>query len=394
VERIAGAALGCVAAWLAVGACSGPSSSAPGWTSLGGASPTTGSAAEQPTTSTSGGAGTGTTTSSTGAAGSGASGTAGSGGQGGDVLLASECFADDYVTPLPIAPDYDPFGPVIGSHCLGTNHQDIGGVERVVFLGDSITVGTPPNLPEQCYRSLLAEALALRFGIAAPAGLWKAYDPVTGKAVMAESGAFASCSQWGARVADLLQGGQQVAECFPPETLAKRTLVIMTVGGNDLASLTQDAINGASQAELQATTEQWIATMREAVAWFRAPGRFPNGVFVVLANIPEFTDGTGEVQACDMSGLAGFSDPVPYPLELADVVFSADEQYLSIAVEQQVDMIFMFEQFCGHGFNCDEPSAPCYRGPGQSRWFDLTCIHPNPEGHSQLANMFLAVVSE
>ena len=38
-------------------------------------------------------------------------------------------------------PDYDQFSPVIGTHCAGTDHQDIADVERVVFLGDSVTVG-------------------------------------------------------------------------------------------------------------------------------------------------------------------------------------------------------------------------------------------------------------
>ncbi|MEZ4463913.1 MAG: hypothetical protein R3F43_05170 [bacterium] len=34
-----------------------------------------------------------------------------------------------------VGPQYAPFDPVLGHHCLGTNHQDIQGVERVVFLG-------------------------------------------------------------------------------------------------------------------------------------------------------------------------------------------------------------------------------------------------------------------
>jgi hypothetical protein len=72
----------------------------------------------------------------------------------------------------------------------------------------------------------------------------------------------------------------------------------------------------------------------------------------------------------------------------------ANEQYLRIAVESGTDMIFMAEAFCGHGFNHDDPTSPCYRGPETDRWFDLTCIHPNPTGHTELANMFLSVVDE
>lgn len=51
---------------------------------------------------------------------------------------------------------------------------------------------------------------------------------------------------------------------------------------------------GASQARLASSMD--AMRQREAVAWFREPGRFPNGVFAVFANIYELTDGTGDVQ--------------------------------------------------------------------------------------------------
>ena len=54
----------------------------------------------------------------------------------------------------------------------------------------------------------------------------------------------------------------------------------------------------------------------------------------------------------------------------------------------------MFENFCGHGFHANDPASPCYRGPGQENWFDLTCIHPTPTGHGELADWFLATIEE
>jgi hypothetical protein len=115
---------------------------------------------------------------------------------------------------------------------------------------------------------------------------------------------------------------------------------------------------------------------------------------VIFANIYEFSDGTGDVQSCDVSDLAGFDEPLPVPEQLVEMLVWANEQYLRIAVESGTDMIFMAEAFCGHGFNHDDPTSPCYRGPETDRWFDLTCIHPNPTGHTELANMFLSVVDE
>jgi lysophospholipase L1-like esterase len=174
----------------------------------------------------------------------------------------------------------------------------------------------------------------------------------------------------------------------------KKTLVVMTMGGNDLSALTQDAIDGADMATLWAETQAFVADMRAAIEWFKTPGRFPNGVYVVFGNIYEFTDGTGNTQSCDVSSLAGFSDPVPAPAQLAEMVVWAEEQYMSIAVDNGVDMVFSLEEFCGHGFERDDTAAPCYRGPGQAAYFDLTCIHPNPTGHQHLADMFMAVVNE
>jgi len=336
-----------------------------------------------------------TSTSGSGGAGGGAGGTGGIGGVGGGApLTVAQCYADDFVNPPMNGPNYDQFMPTVGSHCMGTNHQDITGVERVVFLGDSVTVGTPPTFSNDFYRSQLADALATKFGLAPPDALWKLADLFNGTSLTQTSGAFASCAKWGARTDDLIQDNTQIADCFPASELDKRTLVVMTMGGNDIASLTKAATDGATQMELWAQVEAFVQLQREAVQWFHEPGRFPNGVFVIFSNMYEFTDGTGDVQACDVSGLAGFDQPIPSPAQLAELVVYANEQYLEIAVDEGADMIFMLEDFCGHGFHADDPTAPCYRGPGAETWFDLTCIHPNPTGHDHITDMFMAVVNE
>jgi lysophospholipase L1-like esterase len=329
---------------------------------------------------------------STGGAGGGEAGHGGSGTGGSGGPSVTECFLDDFVNPPTNGPNYDQFDPVVGTHCHGTNHQDITGVERVVFLGDSVTVGTPPTAMGDYYRSRVASGLATKFGLSGGGFLWQTVDPFQGKTIMQEDGDFASCSKWGARTDDLAD--PQLLDCFPEAKRGLRTLVIMTMGGNDLSNLTQAAIDGATDEALWEQTEAFVALQRDAVEWLREPGRFPNGVFVVFGNMYEFTDGTGEVESCDVSGLAGFDEPVPSPEALAEKVIWANEQFLQIAVDTGTDMIFMLEEFCGHGFNADNPAAPCYRGPGAEVWFDLTCIHPNPTGHQQLADMFMAVVDE
>ncbi len=317
----------------------------------------------------------------------------------GETGIFEQCFGDDFVNDPNLGPNYDQFSPTIGSHCLGTNHQDITGVERVVFVGDSITVGTPPTFSADYYRSKTADALAAEFGLEFGMGgesedLWKLVNVFEGTSIARFSGDFASCAKWGARNDDLLQDNSQLEECFPPETRELVNLVVMTSGGNDLSSLTQAAIDGATEEMLRAQIENAIELERGAVQWLKDPKNFPNGTHVVFANLYEFTDGTGEVMACDVSGLAGFDEPIPAPDQLAEMVVWANEQYMAIATETGADMIFLLESFCGHGFNADDPTAPCYRGPGAETWFDLTCIHPNPTGHQQIADMFMAVVGE
>ncbi len=306
---------------------------------------------------------------------------------------AAECFAD-IGSEHGVAPDYDQFEPAIGSHCAGTDHQDIEGVERVVFLGDSVTVGSPPTHSSNFYRSLLADALAERFGLEPPSAAWKSYDAFSGTSLAQQSGAFWSCAEWGARIDDLMEDGTQIADCFPEEVRDQRTLVIMTVGGNDLASITKDGIEGVPYADIQADTEGIAAKLVAAVEYLKDPEVFPAGNFLVFANPPEFTDGTGDTQSCPAASLAGFDSSWEHPEELVALLSYLVEEYMRLAVDTGSDMVFYLESFCGHGFNHDDPTNACYRGDDAELWFDFTCIHPNPTGHEALAELFMAVIEE
>lgn len=308
---------------------------------------------------------------------------------------AIDCLVAPFVNKGALAIDYQQFDPVIGSHCKGTNHQDITDIERVVFLGDSITVGTPPTQGKDFYRSQLADVLVDRFGLTPPNDLWKQANPIDGVALVKDSGDFSSCSKWGARTDDFIKDSDQILDCFPEDLRDKRTLVVVTMGGNDLASVAKDGADGKPLAEVTADAAVFIELMREAVHWFiDDPDKFPNGVFVVFANIYEFTDGTGDLMSCPAAGLGGFDKPWMNPEDLKQLVLWIDEQYMDIAVETQTDMIFLLENFCGHGFKAGDPAAPCYRGPNNKTLFDLTCIHPTPGGHDLVTELFTAVIDE
>ena len=105
--------------------------------------------------------------------------------------IRERCFGE--LGPEAILGDYDALGASVPRHCKGTNHQDIEGIGRVVFLGDSITAGTPPTAPEDYYRAQVVNDLVDRFG------------PLQVQ----------DCSRWGARIDDLLRDENQIESCFP-----------------------------------------------------------------------------------------------------------------------------------------------------------------------------------
>jgi lysophospholipase L1-like esterase len=286
------------------------------------------------------------------------------------LTIAELCFPG-IGDPSQPGPNYDQFHPTVGAHCAGTNHQDITGVQKVVFLGDSITEGTPPSWPWEYYREVLAGQLRQHYGSALEV---------------------AECAAWGARADDLLlPPHQQIHECFPgPEP--KTTLIVMTVGGNDMNAFLEDAVAGDTPEQTMAKVDAMLGLFEDAIRYLKDPVNFPAGSHVVFANIYEFTDGTGDVQSCPGAVLAGFGNEAPPQMRPAYI--RVDEQYMRIAVETGSDMIFLLESFCGHGFHAGEPDNECYRGPDAETWFDLTCIHPNPTGHAALADLFRQTIVE
>jgi lysophospholipase L1-like esterase len=275
---------------------------------------------------------------------------------------ASACFKA--LAGTVAGPDYDKYKPTVANSCAGTHHQTIKGVERVVFLGDSVTTGTPPTLPNDIYRSRVLAGVTKRFG----------------------NVAVSDCSAWGARTDDFIEGKNQIPTCFPNAVEPKRTLVVFTMGGNDIAAWAKDKLSTAD-----AIVEADIAAnrLRAAVDWLQAPGRFPSGVFIVFANVYEYTDTSGDLASCPTSQAAGMSGSWPTG---APAIVHFQERFMEIATQTKTDMIFLFEHFCGHGYKRNDATLQCYRGPGAELWFDFTCIHPTPKGHEQIANLFLSVI--
>ena len=277
-------------------------------------------------------------------------------------LTAAECFKN--LIGAKKGPDYDQFHPTILPSCAGTHHQTISGVEKLVFFGDSVTEGTPPTPIWQYFRSILSVDLLQKYP-----GL-----------------EVADCAAWGARMDDLLEGKGEVAKCFPNAVEPKKSLIVMTNGGNDISSWAKDKLS-AADAIVQA--DKAIAYLRDALTWLKDPVRFPAGSYVVFTNVYEYTDTSGELDSCPTASLSGISGNWS---EGAPAVVHFQEQLMKAAVDSRSDLVFLFETFCGHGYKRDDPTLQCYSGPNTDLWFDLTCIHPNPTGHAQIAKLFEEVI--
>jgi lysophospholipase L1-like esterase len=290
-----------------------------------------------------------------------AGGSSGDGGGGASApMTASECLSDHH---LPVAPEYDQYEAVMGSHCKGTNHQDITGVEKLVFVGDSITQGTFPSTQAQFYRTILGDKLSAKFP-----GL-----------------EIVECAADGARVDDL--AGQLADTSCIGDVEPKTTLVVTTIGGNDLRSWAEDDL---SDEAAMADAVRVAGVFRNAVAVVKDETKFPAGAFLIFANPYEFTDGTADLDSCPLAGQVGLTGTY-YAGAVA--LSRLDELFMEIAVDTQTDMIFMGEEFCGHGWNRTVNNT-CFLGPDAELWFDLSCYHPNPTGHNRIAELFELVVDE
>lgn len=279
-----------------------------------------------------------------------------------------------------------------GDTCYGTNNQSPQTIERVVFLGDSVTVGTFPTEAQDFYRTRLAEKLVETYGLTPPEPDWLEVDYGEGLTKIQESGSFASCAKLGARMDDLMEDNTQVESCLPIDQRDKSTMVVMTMGGNDLHSLTEGFIEGKSHEELWAQTENVITDLHTAIEWMKSSDRFPNGLVLYFSNLYEYTDGTGDTTSCDLAGLTGLDEPITDPA-LEEMTLWATREYLEAANAYGADMIFLLENFCGHGFHYDDPESRCYLGPDAELWFDNTCLHPNPTGHQVISEMFYSVMT-
>jgi lysophospholipase L1-like esterase len=267
---------------------------------------------------------------------------------GGDPLETDDVLALD--------PDVDSWSPPTAP---------LPSVERVVFLGDSITAGFGIDNPANTYPSLLVENADAR---------WPEFagDDLTTRYGAPE---VIDVSQSGAEVPNVLE--QQIPAldaALAADGNAGPTLVFVTIGGNDLLGALPN---------IAGLADQIAGDIEDMALELTDPGRFPDGSLLLVTNIYEPTDGEGQADECFLGLDVSALEPV---------LDETNGNTRALAEELGFAWVDLRGHFTGHGWNHDDESIAAYHPDDPSRWLQSDCIHPNARGHHEIRRLFLAAV--
>ncbi len=145
-------------------------------------------------------------------------------------------------------------------------------------------------------------------------------------------------------------------------------IITITIGGNDLNAHALQAISN-TDASLRAEFDAHLAA---ELGELTTPGRLGSGkVYVVVANIYDFTDGQGDF-ATVMCGPGVNISPMAVALGFGNWNGVLADNTSKVAG----GLYDMHADFMGHGYNNTDPTQV---------WYDAaSCIHPNAVGHDAI----------
>jgi lysophospholipase L1-like esterase len=233
--------------------------------------------------------------------------------------------------------------------------------QRAIFLGDSITSGVGATTGTASYVSLMIDNDGLLWPDSEAMDLETLYPSIT---------QIIDVSQGGATTASLVSQQLPSLSGLLGETVSGPTLVIMTIGGNDMQGAIPNIVAGGSMAA-KATLGELSWNLEAIMDYFQDSARFPDGAFVYLANVYDPTDGDGYAEGCFQNmNLAG----------IWDYFENANHTMRTIAEDNNIALVDIYDHFLGYGYTAS------------NSWFS-DCIHPNDEGHDQLRRVFMAAIA-
>ncbi len=238
---------------------------------------------------------------------------------------------------------------------------------RVLFLGDSITVGVGASSDELDFLSLLLTNDD------------EAYPAYAGWDLNTMFGDFEAltAAQGGATTETVIDVQLPALADALGERVEGPTLVVGTIGGNDVA----DAIFGLK--DLGEEKERIATNVDTIAAFFQDQERFPDGSMVYLTNVYEPLDGLTSAEECF------------FGLNLANIRDDYDalnERTLEFAQASGWAWVDLRGHFLGHGHNHDDTEGPFYDASDPSLWMNRDCIHPNTRGHHEVRRLFLSAI--
>ncbi|MDP6932875.1 MAG: SGNH/GDSL hydrolase family protein, partial [Myxococcota bacterium] len=226
--------------------------------------------------------------------------------------------------------------------------------QRIVFLGDSITAGLGVA---DSYDELMVEN---------DDEDWPDHDELDLEHTYPELGEVVDESIGGATTSSLISQQLPNLEDTLGYPAPGETLVVMTIGGNDIVELL------FGQADIGAGIDEVLENLAEIIGHFQDPDHFPDGTYIYLSNVYEPTDQVGQAEECFWGyDLSSFQDDF----------IDANDGIRALAEELGVGMVDMYGHFQGHGYNAEDDSIDVYHQDDPTTWFQSDCIHPNARGH-------------
>lgn len=240
--------------------------------------------------------------------------------------------------------------------------------KRIIFLGDSITEGQGATRDALAYTQLL---------MANADSQWPGFEEADLEAAWDEAPEVIDVSMGGATTDTLFNNQLPQLEGELEFPAAGETIVVFTIGGNDLQRALLPGSNASSVAN------QALENFGDILGWLQNPSRFPDGVFIYATNVYEPTDGVGQTPGCFMG--IDFSDK----METFDN-FNADLR--ALGESEGVAILDLRGHFLGHGFHADADTLDAYDAEDPTEWFASDCIHPNNRGHHEVRRLFDAAI--
>ncbi|HXU73902.1 MAG TPA: SGNH/GDSL hydrolase family protein [Polyangia bacterium] len=154
-------------------------------------------------------------------------------------------------------------------------------------------------------------------------------------------------------------------------------LVTVTIGGNDLNGHAVKAIGG-----IDATVRGEFGTHLDAeLGELMTPGRLGSGkVYLVVANIYDFTDGMGDFATVKCGPGANVT------ATMDQMVFGGWNGVAATSIGKAGGTLYdMHANFMGHGYNNTDMTQV---------WYDAaSCIHPNAAGHDAIRRSIYNIVT-